>query len=167
LGTFIEDIEVLLGEPVEVAYLDELPGKELREILEAAGLAILAGGSASEWNRQFELSQLHTDHEIVLSNERLILAIGQAAAAMGKWILTSEDDDLVHGIGWLNGAMVLPNMGDVMDSDEVRGFLSSEEYVYALVLPEGAVLAFGPSGEVEVWGERQPVITLGRRWSEE
>lgn len=167
LRDFIEDIGLLLGDTIEIAYLDELPNPEIGAILDAAGLCILAGGPASMWKSWFELSSLHPSPENLFLDERLILAIGQAAAAMGTWTLQPEDEELVQGLGWLRGALVIPEIGEPGDMESVKGFLSSEEYVYALGLPDGAVLAFGPAGEVEVWGERKPVITLGRKWSEE
>jgi len=49
----------------------------------------------------------------------------------------------------------------------VRGvteLLAAEDHSYAVGLGEGSVLALGPRGEVEVWGEARPTVTLGRGW---
>jgi hypothetical protein len=166
LRDFIEDFGLLLGDTIEIAYLDELPEAEIGEILDAAGISILAGGPASVWMNKIEQSSLHSSPEKLFLNERLIMAIGQAAAAMGTWTLQPEDGELLEGLGWLRGALIIPEIGEAMEMERVMGLLSSEEYVYSLGLPEGSVLAFGPAGEVEVWGEPKPVITLGRKWSE-
>jgi len=46
----------------------------------------------------------------------------------------------------------------------VRERLASPARLYAVGLPEGAILALGPEGRVELWGSVRPTILLGAGW---
>jgi len=73
---------------------------------------------------------------------------------------------LVPGLGWLPGAIVLLGETDPMECAEVRDGLGGPGKKYALGLPPGAILAIGPEGEAEVWGDVRPTLALGRGWSQ-
>ena len=58
--------------------------------------------------------------------------------------------------------MILTGEATPSDLDNVRELLESQPRAYALGLSETGLVAFGPGGQIEVWGETQPRVILGR-----
>ncbi len=96
----------------------------------------------------------------------MIVAIGPAAAAIGTWTVPTSEDDIVPGLKWLPGALILPGEPAPADLDKVRTLLEDQPKAYALGLREASLVAFGPEGQIEVWGDAQPRLILGSGWSE-
>jgi len=162
LDAFLEDIETLLGTPVSLWRLEEEPPAELA----GAGLLILVGGIVEDWTAGLESTLIG---ELVLQSLNgggVIFAIGSAAAAIGTWTFPTTEDDIVPGLKWLPGALILPGEASPSDVDKVRQLLETQPKAYALGLREASLVAFGPAGEIEVWGEAQPRLILGSGWSE-
>lgn len=158
---FLEEIETLLGLPVVKIDLEEEPPSELAN----AGLLILEGGEVDAWIASLDSTLLG---EVVLQGlgqGALILAIGPPAAALGTWALT-PDEEIMDGLNWLPGAIVLPETAEPSGIEVVRNLLADQPRAYALGLTHQAVIALGPKGEIEVWGPDQPKIILGSGWSE-
>ncbi len=88
----------------------------------------------------------------------VILAEGRSAEALGEVV---EADPPAAGGGWLRQA--------VIQSGFVEGtacqVLGKRPMLFRLGLGEHAALALGPQGEVEVWGEPAPTVTLGAAWT--
>jgi hypothetical protein len=53
-----------------------------------------------------------------------------------------------------------------MERAEIWDKLGGPGKNYALGLPPGAIVAIGPEGEAEVWGDIRPTLALGRGWSQ-
>jgi hypothetical protein len=89
----------------------------------------------------------------------VIVAEGRSAEALGDVI---EADPPAAGSGWLRQA--------VIQSGFVEGtacqVLGKRPQLFRLGLGEHAALALGPLGEVEVWGEPAPTVTLGAAWTQ-
>jgi hypothetical protein len=163
LDAFLEDIEILLGTPVSLWRLEEEPPAEMA----GAGLLILVGGIVEEWTAGLDNTLMG---ELVLQSLNqggVIFAIGSAAAAMGTWAFPTIEDDIAPALQWLPGALILPGEASPSDLDNVRQLLEDQPKAYALGLSEASLVAFGPAGEIEVWGEAQPRLILGSGWSEE
>jgi len=163
LDAFLEDIETLLGTPVGLWRLEEEPPVELA----GAGLLVLVGGIVEDWTAGLDNTLIG---ELVLQSLNqggVIFAIGPAAAAMGTWTFPTVDDDIAPALKWLPGALIMPGEGSPSDLDKVRQLLEAQPKAYALGLSEASLVAFGPAGEIEVWGEAQPRLILGSGWSEE
>jgi hypothetical protein len=162
LDGLLEDIETLLGVPVSLWRLEEEPPEEMA----GAGLVILVGGIVEDWAAGL-------DHSIIgelvlqsLNRGGVILALGPAAGALGTWVFPTTEEEIVAGLNWLPGALILPGEPSPGDVDKVRQLLERQPKAYALGLSEASLVAFGPAGEIEVWGEAQPRLILGSGWSE-
>jgi hypothetical protein len=156
---FVEELEGWLGsevirlEPSDVAVLD----------WSGAGLVVLVGGPPAVWVRALTGAHPRPSGPDGADDATLVYAVGEAAEALGSWILPPGGETL-RGVGWLRGAVVLAGKPEPSAVKGVPELLTREDRSYALGLGEGAVLALGPAGEVEVWGEARPTITLGRGW---
>jgi hypothetical protein len=165
LQAFLEDIEILLDSPVTVLRTHQLTSGAFREIIETANIMVMAGGDVRHWIEV--LDPLKSDIEVddLLGGGKLVFVIGPASSALGSWFL-SGDEEPTGGLGWLTGAIVLPEVEKPGEIPSVKEFLSQNKFSYALGLPRGAVLALGPMGEIEVWGIASPSVALGIAWGE-
>ena len=156
---FTEDFEAWLSVEIAVLRPEEMAALDWKE----AGLVVLAGGPPSVWvaalaNREGEDSIMAGAGE-----GSLVYAAGEPAEALGAWIMNPGGDP-EPGTGWLAGSVILPGRADPAAVRGVAELLAAEDHSYAVGLGEGSVLALGPRGEVEVWGEARPTVTLGRGW---
>ena len=163
LHAFIDDVEALIEAPATVIRAQVASELECEELYENAGLILLTGGQTQDWIRTFELPGSCLKVERLLQECGLVFATGSAATALGTWVFIDEEKP-IPGLGWLDGAVVLPNIQDPVEIPGVKELISQHEHLYALGFPQGAILALGPKGEVEVWGGTPPIIALGRGW---
>ena len=164
LRGFIDDVEALLQAPAMVIRAQNVSEIECEELYETAGLILLTGGQTQDWIRTLELSESCLKIKRLLQECGLVLATGPAATALGSWVFIDMEEKPIPGLGWLDGAVVLPNVQDPVEIPGVKKLISQHELSYALGFPQGAILALGPKGEVEVWGGTPPTIALGRGW---
>jgi len=157
--TFVEDLEGWLGSEALLLVPEELLDLDWRK----AGLVVITGGPPSVWVSVLVSRDPEAPGLVEADEGTLLYVVGEAAEAMGSWIVQSDGLRL-SGIGWLRGAVVLAGRAEPASVSGVPELLSREDHSYALGLGEEAVLALGPVGEVEVWGEARPTITLGRGW---
>lgn len=90
-----------------------------------------------------------------------IYAPGHSAALMGTHIL--GDGEVLDGFGWLTRAFVVPYHTTEI-APALRESLLHYPSSYGAGLAEGAGLALGPRGQVEVWGNQQVTISLGQQY---
>ena len=164
LRAFIDDVEALLEAPAIVIRTQNVSELECEELYAAAGLILLTGGQAQDWMQTLEISESCLKMGRLLQECELVLATGPVATALGSWVFVDIEKKPFPGLGWLEGAVVLPNVRDPVEIPGVTELLSRHEHSYALGFPQGAILALGPKGEVEVWGGTPPTIALGRGW---
>ncbi len=93
-----------------------------------------------------------------LEEGAVVVAEGRSAEALGEVI---EADPPAVGSGWLRQAVIQP--GFVVGTP--CPVLGKRPKLFRLGLGEHAALALGPQGEVEVWGEPAPTVTLGAAWT--
>ncbi|MFN8379220.1 MAG: hypothetical protein U0452_11175 [Anaerolineae bacterium] len=93
-------------------------------------------------------------------NGAIVLAEGAAAQAMGEWLLS--DGVTPNGFGWLENAVI--ELGAPPVGGEAMAVLESHPEGLAIALAEDAAVAFGPDGQVELWGSRRVAVTLGASW---
>ncbi len=161
LEGFLEDLETLFDVPVGLWRLEEEAPVELA----GAGLVILVGGALEDWTNGLESTQLGELVLQALNQGGVILAVGLAAAAMGTWAFSTENGELVSGLAWLPGALILTETLVDEEMELVKALLERQPKAYALGLGASSMIAFGPAGEVEVWGDEQPRLILGAGWS--
>jgi hypothetical protein len=163
--SFLEDVEILLSVPVNVVLVKGLSPAAFEEIVTSANMLVLVGGDAQIWIDVLDPLHSEINVEDLLGEDKLIFTIGPASSSLGSWIYSGEGEP-IPGLGWLAGAIVLPEVEKPGDMPIVKQLLSKEKYSYALGLPRGAVLALGPMGEIEVWGATPPSVALGIAWGD-
>lgn len=166
INSFLDDLEMLLSVDVQRFTVGAVPDEEIQARLSAGGFLMLVGGSAGVWIETLESAGLRAQPKIALGKGRLLLAAGGAAAALGSWVQVKGEDTLHDGIGWIQGAVVLPDVESPAKESGMQEWLKRMNKSYAIGLPHGAVFALGPEGEMEVWGEVPPVLSLGAGWSQ-
>lgn len=163
--SFLEDVEILLSVPANVLLMKDLSPAAFQEIVTTANMLVLVGGDAQRWIDVLDPQRSKMEVEDLIGEGKLIFTIGPASSSLGSWICSGEGEPIA-GLGWLAGAIVLPEVEKPGEMPVVKQLLSREKYSYALGLPRGAVLALGPEGEIEVWGITPPSVALGMAWGE-
>ena len=159
-AALIDDLELLLDVTVETVDLEDV------RLVESAapGLLILSGGDAKSWITALGLSPLGSALKQAIQDGALLFAADAAALALGSWAVESVAAEPIPGLEWLPGAIVLPWIDDPAEAESVRDLLEKQEAAYALGLAKGRLFAFGPHGQVEVWGGAKPIVVLGSDW---
>ena len=132
-----------------------------------AGLVVMTGGLLLDWAERIDPRGDGNSADDFLLNGRMLMAVGPVVANLGAYVLSPVEGEIIAGLGWMPGAMVLPDEIAPIDIAAVRHWLSGEENSYAIGLPHESIFALGPQGEVEVWGISKPVISLGKGWRNE
>ncbi len=134
----------------------------LKQQLGEAGVIILGDGP-----RHADLRDALTGFpweviEDTLRRGATLYVVGQSAAMMGSQELNG--DALTDGTGWLLDALILP----AYTPDQAEHLRAAVAQLppggYGLGIAEGAALAFGPNGEVEVWGNAQITVSLNQSY---
>lgn len=165
INQFMTDMETLIGVEARVLMLEDEVPMEVAQVSQAARLLIMADGDAQGWRAAMDPNVLGLDGESLLSQGRVVLAIGAAAAALGSWMYVDSSNTIEPGLGWLQGAVIMPRVMDPAEVELVRHHLRATPKAYAVGLPSSVLLALGPEGQIEVWSERSPVIALSSGWS--
>lgn len=92
-------------------------------------------------------------------NGAIVLVEGQSAMAFGEWIVR-QNGELANGLEWLTAAIVAPAVTNA--GAWARDVLMTEGLAYVVGIGAGTALAFGPDGELEVWGKGEVTVALGR-----
>ncbi len=161
LETFLDDLEAMLGSAAEVIELSEASRLDWAE----TGVLVLAGGPVEAWVRSLSTPPQEPSDLSCQGPDGLLLAAGPPAAALGSWTLDRNAGVLSPGLGWLPGAILLLGQEEPSEPEAVRSTLATQSLSYAVALPRHAVLALGPSGQVEVWSESRPGLALGKGWT--
>lgn len=162
LDLLLEEFETLLGVRPAVLPASLEPPTELAFV----GLILLTGGTTSYWVEALENTLLGEVILQALQQGGVIFAVGPAAGAVGSWALPDSAREPISGLNWVAGAVVLPGEAAPGEQEHVRAILRDNPKAYALGLADHTLVALGPGGEIEVWGESQPTIILGQGWSE-
>jgi hypothetical protein len=91
----------------------------------------------------------------------IILVEGLSAAVFGAWVYL-QTGKIASGLDWLHNTLIVPGVTAIADSQAGREVLAAQPGAIAIGIGSGSALALGPDGEVEIWGEKQVTITLGR-----
>jgi cyanophycinase-like exopeptidase len=144
-----------------VDIMTETDDELFRQISEA-GVIILGDGPRSEDLHDALIGVALRGIQEAFNRGATIYAVGSSAAMLGSFYL--HDDEALAGFGWLSGAIVLPGYTSEQ-ADLMRAQVAARPESYGLGLGEGAALALGPRGEVEVWGNEAITVALGQAYS--
>lgn len=158
------DLEALLEIPSTILDLDMVDDHILIERWQEAGLVILVAEDELV-AAQSPLKRIADNpSELVLDHDQIVWFVGNAGTSLGEWTYNSSMDQILQGMGWLPGAIILNQPGGVVELEPVQEILRSQSRSYALNLIGGATIAIGPFGEIDLWGSPTPSIVLGLGW---
>jgi len=152
----LAECSAVCGLPGETVILGSPRGEEF--LGEAAMIILPDTVSAGELAKTFEESGFGEGLLLALEDGAVVLAEGRSSEALGEVI---EAEDLGAGCGWLRRAVVQSHYEAGMACLAIL----KRPTLYRLGLGEHAALALGPQGQVEVWGEPAPTLTLGAEWT--
>ena len=92
-----------------------------------------------------------------LARGAVVLAEGESIRLFG--VLMQEG---ASGIGWLENAFVVPNVSSISEAVSAREILKSGAAEVAVGVGDGSALVLGPDRRVEVWGDGNITIALGK-----
>jgi cyanophycinase-like exopeptidase len=158
-------MDVLRDLGARTGYLIDILTEEdddlFRQINEA-GVIILGDGPRQETLRDALVGTALRGIEEAFRRGATLYGVGASAALIGAYAVDGEA--LVPGFSWLAHSIVLP--GYTPDrAERLRGCVQQIENGYGLGLGQGAALALGPLGEVEVWGNKSITVSLGQNYS--
>ena len=129
------------------------------KLLSEAGVIILGDGPRQETLRDALAGAALRGIEEAFNLGATLYAVGQSAALAGAYI--SEGDVLIPGFSWL-AAFRHPARLHNRPGGTTARCVQQVENGYGLGIGQGAALAFGPLGEVEVWGNKAITVSLGQ-----
>jgi len=142
--------------------LDLLTEEEdaLFEQIGEAGVLVLGDGPQPDVLRDALPGVALRGMEAAFDRGATVYAVGRSAAIFGAHAFQS--DHALPGLDWLHDAIVVP--GYTPDqADQLRAQVWEHSASYGLGLAQGAAIALGGSGQVEVWGNAQITVSLGPR----
>lgn len=157
----MEDLGAPTGYLVNVVAEDD---DTIHKQLSESSIVVIDNSESVETWRDVLLGAANQGMQAALANGAVILAEGNAAMALGQWIVPSHDTLLRDGLAWVQHALILPGVTSLQGSDVARGVLDQSPDAIVIGIGVGSALALGSAGQIEVWGERQVSIALGRNY---
>lgn len=154
----LEDLGAPAGYLVDVLSEDDAT---LEDRLGAAGMVVIEGSASAPEVRSGLLGAAAKGIEKAYQNGAVLLLEGSAAAVFATWLLGVEDT-AQHGLGWLDGVLLMPGVTSLSDSAAAQAFLNAEPVALVVGIGVGSALALGPDGQIELWGKKDVAIALGR-----
>lgn len=136
--------------------------QELYERLGEAGVIIIGDGPHQDTLRDALDGAVLEGLRLAFSRGATIYAVGLSAEQFGAHRL--GDAALAPGIAWLQRAIVIAGYTPDMAS-ELHQLVRQMPENFGIGLGQGAALALGPRGEVEVWGNPAVTVSLGQEFT--
>lgn len=156
-----EDLGASSGYLVDVLSEDD---DTIRAQLADAGMIVINAATDATSVRSVLLGAAAEGMQAAFENGALILAEGVCAAALGEWILV-DNKNVIDGLGWLAQSVILPEVVAVAGSVPGRAALEYSPSALAIGIGPASALVLGPDGEVEIWGDKQVTVALGRMFT--
>lgn len=153
----VEDLGAQSGYLVDVVSEDD---EATRQKLADAGVVIIGMDDSAANVRSVLMGAAIEGIQTAFENGAVVLAEGPAAMVLGTWIV-ADDGDIVTGLEWVQGAVIVPGVESVAESYAAREVMALQPAAIAVGIQAGSALALGPDGQVETWGEQQVTIALG------
>ncbi|HRL11034.1 MAG TPA: hypothetical protein PKX07_04090 [Aggregatilineales bacterium] len=161
----MEDLGAPTGYHVDILHEDD---ETLHAQIAAASIIVVDAGAPVSDLLNGLRGAAETAMRVAFELGALLLFEGHSAGIMGQ-MLFNENGDLIQGLGWLENSLVValePGVASPMEYAAVRDALAAQPDLYAIGIALGSGLALGPEGMVEVWGQRQVAIALGRSYDQ-
>ena len=150
----LDDLGASTGYLLDVNTEDD---QAIHAALDDAGLIILGDGPDISALRGGLAGVAIESIEAAYQEGATVLAIGVGAAILGSRYLNAQNE-IKTGLSWLEQSFIVPSG---IPQTTISEHLKAEPNSYSLMIGSDSALAFGPDGEVEVWGARQIRVTFG------
>lgn len=157
----LADLDELGAPPGYLVDVISEDDQTIQARLSDASLIMVEAGSSVADLRSALLGAAADGIRAAYEHGAIILAEGLSAAVFGAWVYLPTGR-ISSGLDWVHNALILPGVTAMTDSRAGREALAAQPGAVAVGIGAGSALALGPDGQVEVWGERQVTITLGR-----
>ncbi len=152
----LEDLGAAAGYIVDVTTEDD--ATVTIKLTETSVVVIEAAPTAEE-ARSALLGAAVDGIQAAYENGAIVLAEGPSAMVFGAWVVR-QNGELAAGLEWLTAAMVAPGVTNA--GAWARDVLMAEGLAYVVGIGAGTALAFGPDGQLEIWGKGEVTVALGR-----
>ncbi|MCC7209743.1 MAG: hypothetical protein IT323_20715 [Anaerolineae bacterium] len=150
----LEDLGAPTGFLVDILTQDD---ETIRRQVEEAGMVILGDGPDVERLRSALQGAASEGIAAVHDRGGVILGLGAGAAVLGSIVNGGG-----RGLGWIEGAAIIPRHEDAGQSQRLRALLGEYPDAIGLGIGSDSALALGPDGQVEPWGAGRITVALGR-----
>jgi hypothetical protein len=154
----MDDLGAPTGYLVNVVTEDD---DTIRQQIEEASVIVLDDSvTPDEWRS----SLLGTAIEAIqsaLSRGAVLLAEGSGAEALGGFTI-NDHGQLTQGLGCIANTLILTDTTSLADSEVARAILDAQPDALVLGIGVGSAVALGGDGSLEVLGEEEVAIALGR-----
>lgn len=156
----MEDLGAPTGYLVNVLAEDD---DSIRRQIGDAGLLMIDDTEPTDTLRSSLIGAGEQGMRAAYERGAIVLAEGSNARMFGKRLL-DEKGSLVEGFNWLQNALILPGITSLRQSEIAQHVLGTDADAIVIGIGGGSALALGPDGAVEIWGNRQVTLALGRNY---
>jgi hypothetical protein len=153
---YLDDIGGRTGYLVDVIAEDD---ESLKQQLEEAGIIILGDGPQAQRLRNGLNGPALEAISTAYASGATVYAIGQAAGILAEHFAL-PGENLRNGLGWLEDAVVASGYEDARA--DLQHHLQTMPDAYGIALGTGAAIALSPEGTVEIWGQPNVTVLLGK-----
>ena len=161
---FIKDFEALICRDLKIIDPLDMTPALIQSACQDEQLVLALGGNHEDWATVFAEERLPADPDLIIAENSLFMAIGRSVSLLGEWTYDSDQDHVSEGIGWFPSAIFLSSSEAPASKKGIRQKIESQMNSYALSLAPETIIAIGPQGKVEIWGDAAPEILLGPGW---
>lgn len=126
--------------------------------IDEAGVIILGGGPNVDVLADALSGVVLNAMQEAFGRGATIYAVSDSAGVLASYDVRGTV--IQPGIGWIEGALIMPDYS-ADQAESLRDMVHRHPEAYGLGLSAGAAMAFGPQGEIEVWGNQQVTVSLG------
>ena len=161
---WLEDISLALEITFTHVNVSTIDSQKLLSDLAAAGTLILVSDDLDKSSADFERTLAPALESVLQTSSLALWFVGSAVLPLGEWFYDPSHKTCIPGTGWLPGCLMVQDTGELGEIEPIQEILQTHDQSYALNLVEGATLALGSSGEIDLWGTPAPGIILGQGW---
>jgi len=159
----LDDMEDLGAPTGYIVDIQHEPLPVILEQLKDVSMVVIEGSNSINALRQLLSVEALAGVRDAYERGAIVLLEGLTMNLFGKWFM-SDEGDIFEGLAWLEDAFLEPNVTSVTESKALQDVLATQPTAIAIGISEGSALALCGDGKIELWGEKQVTISLGRNY---
>lgn len=158
----IADIGGRTGYVVDIITEDD---ETLWEQIAETGIVIIGDGGQDERLASGLQGAALEAISAAYENGATVFGHGVGGLVLAAWWIGKQKAQA--GFGWLEKAVVVINKDEetAPEIDLFHQFLSDHPDLFGFIMKPGAAVAFAPDGNLEVWGNKEVTIALGKNFA--